>query len=172
MSNQEKETPRIKRLLKEGKLAYINKATLPSEFTASAQGDQSTIPSEVSYSESEDTTSSPNMQEESAKFSLRELEVPYLDAVERCGMETAQRMVLEAAKRAMPNTKVVDENGNRYYDHNLTAVAKGKLIDIANNEQSAVTSGFGTTPDTESTTNSQRKYRELISILQTNSSYI
>jgi hypothetical protein len=27
-------------------------------------------------------------------------------------METAQRMVLEAAKLAMPNTKVVDENGN------------------------------------------------------------
>lgn len=72
MSNQEKETPRIKRLLKEGKLAYINKATLPSEFTASAQGDQSTIPSEVSYSESKDTTSSPNMQEGGAKFSLRE----------------------------------------------------------------------------------------------------
>ncbi len=66
----------------------------------------------------------------------------------------------------------VDKNGNRYYDHNLTAVAKGKLIDIANNEQSAVTSGFGTTPDTESTTNSQRKYNELISILQTNSSKI
>ena len=112
MSNQEKETPRIKRLLKEGKLAYINKATLPSEFTASAQGDQSTIPSEVSYSESKDTTSSPNMQEEGAKFSIRELDAPYLDAVERGDMETAQRMVLEAAKRAMPNTKVVDENGN------------------------------------------------------------
>lgn len=112
MSNQEKETPRIKRLLKEGKLAYINKATLPSEFTASAQGDQSTIPSEVSYSESKDTTSSPNMQEEMVKFSLRELDAPYLDAVERGDMETAQRMVLEAAKRAMPNTKVVDENGN------------------------------------------------------------
>lgn len=44
---------------------------MPSEFTASAQGDQSTIPSEVSYSESKDTTSSPNMQEERAKFSLR-----------------------------------------------------------------------------------------------------
>lgn len=66
----------------------------------------------------------------------------------------------------------VDKNGNRYYDHNLTAVAKGKLIDIANNEQSAVISGFGTTPDTESTTNLQRKYRELISTLQTNSSKI
>lgn len=66
----------------------------------------------------------------------------------------------------------VNKNGNRYYDHNLTAVAKGKLIDIANNEQSAVISGFGTTPDTESTTNSQRKYRELISTLQTNLSKI
>ena len=36
----------------------------------------------------------------------------YLAAVERGDMETAQRMVLEAAKLAMPNTKVVDENGN------------------------------------------------------------
>lgn len=100
MSNQEKETPRIKRLLKEGKLAYINKATLPSEFTASAQGDQSTIPSEVSYSESKDTTSSPNMQEERTKFSLRELDAPYLDAVERGDLATAQQMVMEAAKMA------------------------------------------------------------------------
>lgn len=62
MSNQEKETPRIKRLLKEGTLAYINKATLPSEFTASTQGDQYTIPGEVSYSANKDTTSLPNMQ--------------------------------------------------------------------------------------------------------------
>ena len=66
----------------------------------------------------------------------------------------------------------VDKNGNRYYDHNLTAIAKGKLIDIASNDQSAVESGFGTTPDTKSTTNSHRKYNELISILQTNSSKV
>lgn len=36
----------------------------------------------------------------------------YMDAVRRGDMETAQRMVMEAAKAAMPNTKVVDENGN------------------------------------------------------------
>ena len=36
----------------------------------------------------------------------------YMDAVEAGDMETAQRMVLEAAKLAMPNTKVVDEDGN------------------------------------------------------------
>lgn len=35
-----------------------------------------------------------------AQYSLRELDAPYLDAVERGDMETAQRMVLEAAKRA------------------------------------------------------------------------
>lgn len=62
ISNQEKETPRIKRLLEEGKLAYIEKATLPSESTASAQGDQFTIPGGVSYSESKDTTSIPENQ--------------------------------------------------------------------------------------------------------------
>lgn len=36
----------------------------------------------------------------------------YMDAVEAGDMETAQRMVVEAARLAMPNTKVVDENGN------------------------------------------------------------
>lgn len=36
----------------------------------------------------------------------------YVDAVIDGDMETAQRMVLEAAKLAMPNTKVVDEEGN------------------------------------------------------------
>lgn len=41
-----------------------------------------------------------------------EMDADYLAAVERGDMETAQRMVIEAAKLAMPNTKVVDENGN------------------------------------------------------------
>ena len=41
-----------------------------------------------------------------------EMDAEYLAAVEAGDMETAQRMVLEAAKIAMPNTKVVDENGN------------------------------------------------------------
>ena len=36
----------------------------------------------------------------------------YMDAVEAGDMETAQRMVIEAAKLAMPNTKVVDKEGN------------------------------------------------------------
>jgi len=35
----------------------------------------------------------------------------YLNAVERGDMETAKKMVMEAAKKAMPNTKVVDDNG-------------------------------------------------------------
>lgn len=41
-----------------------------------------------------------------------EMDASYLDAVERGDMEAVQRMVMEAAKIAMPNTKVVDENGN------------------------------------------------------------
>lgn len=36
----------------------------------------------------------------------------YMDAVNAGDMETAQRMVIEAARLAMPNTKIVDENGN------------------------------------------------------------
>ena len=44
VSNQEKERSRIMRLLKDGKLAYINQATLPSDTDISAQGDQLTNP--------------------------------------------------------------------------------------------------------------------------------
>lgn len=48
------------------------------------------------------------------KFSLvsPETDAEYLNAVKNGDMETAQKMVDEAAKKAFPNTKVVDENGN------------------------------------------------------------
>ena len=63
ISSQEKETPRIERLLKEGKLAYISKATLPSEPTNSTQGNQSTVLGGAILSESKDTTTEPITQE-------------------------------------------------------------------------------------------------------------
>lgn len=44
ISNQEKERSRIQRLLKNGKLAYINKATLPPASDKTIQGDQLTNP--------------------------------------------------------------------------------------------------------------------------------
>ena len=43
---------------------------------------------------------------------IEKMDADYLSAVERGDMATAQRMVMEAAKLAMPNTKVVDEDGN------------------------------------------------------------
>ena len=47
----------------------------------------------------------------------------YMDAVKAGDMETAQRMVIEAARLAMPNTKVVDENGNpKVVYHGSTAM--------------------------------------------------
>ena len=52
-------------------------------------------------------------EESSVSFRITpEQDKAYMDAVKAGDMETAQRMVLEAAKLAMPNTKVVDENGN------------------------------------------------------------
>ena len=53
-------------------------------------------------------------RDEAISFSVitPQMDADYLAAVEAGDMETAQRMVLEAAKLAMPNTKVVDENGN------------------------------------------------------------
>ena len=60
----------------------------------------------------------------------------------------------------------VDKDGNRYYDHNLVQIEKGKLLDHISGK--AVITGFGTTPGTEPTTNSERKVNSLISILQIN----
>lgn len=57
----------------------------------------------------------------------------------------------------------VDSRGNRYYDHNLTHIEKGKLLDHISGK--AVIDGFGTTPGTKPTT--ERKVSKLISILQT-----
>lgn len=48
----------------------------------------------------------------SVESEMERIDDAYMRAVESGDMETAQRMVLEAAKAAMPNTKVVDENGN------------------------------------------------------------
>jgi len=77
ISNQEKETPRIKRLLKEGMLTYISDATLPSESTASTQGAQPTIPGGATLSESKNTTSAPNNQEVAQK-NVAASEIPTL----------------------------------------------------------------------------------------------
>lgn len=49
-----------------------------------------------------------------------EMDADYLSAVERGDMETAQKMVMEAAKLAMPNTKVVDEDGNPKVEYHGT----------------------------------------------------
>ena len=65
-------------------------------------------------------------------------------------------------KAVISNTK----DGNRYYDHNLTHIEKGKLLDHISGK--AVIEGFGTTPGTKPTTNSERKVNKLVSILQTN----
>ena len=61
-----------------------------------------------------DKTGLAEVQEINSRFSLitPEMDAAYLSAVGRGDMATAQQMVMEAAKLAMPNTKVVDENGN------------------------------------------------------------
>lgn len=48
----------------------------------------------------------------------------YMDAVERGDMAKASRMVVEAAKRAMPNTKIKDKNGNPVVLYHGTFLAK------------------------------------------------
>ena len=52
------------------------------------------------------------------------------------------------------------------YNHNQINIEKGKLLD--HESEKAVINGFGTTPGTKPTTNSERKINNLITILQTN----
>lgn len=73
-----------------------------------------------------DKTGLAQVQEINPRYSLitPEMDADYLSAVERGDMATAQQMVMEAAKLAMPNTKVVDENGNAlvgYYGDRMKA---------------------------------------------------
>lgn len=75
-------------------------------------------------------------------------------------------------------TVAVDKDGNRYYDHKLTHIEKGTLVDnlngllnsVAANQSSSFMGGFGTTPGTKPTTAnlSYVKDKKLLSILQTN----
>ena len=64
------------------------------------------------------------MATENVSFRITpEQDKAYMDAVNAGDMETAQKMVIEAAKLAMPNTKVVDENGNpKVVYHGSTAM--------------------------------------------------
>lgn len=69
-------------------------------------------------------------------------------------------------------TIAVDNKGDRYYDHKLTKVEKGKLLDLIEN-QAALNNGFGATPDTKSTTTfSGYKDTNLVSLLQNDSSKV
>lgn len=90
------------------------------------------------------------------------------------------------------STIAVDKNGNRYYDHKLTQIEKGKLLDQID-DQAVNNIGFGTTPGTKPTTVnlinqidlvkaqvyddkaaslSDFKDKRLLSILQVNSSKV
>lgn len=57
------------------------------------------------------------------KEEIEDMDKMYMDAVKRRDMKTAMKLVLTAAKAAMPNTKVVDANGNpkiAYHQTNST----------------------------------------------------
>lgn len=75
---------------------------------------------------------------------IPEMDAAYLAAVEAGDMETAQRMVIEAAKLAMPNNKVVDENGNPKIVYHGSPYGE---IKVFNHKEGKSTSGlkeFGT----------------------------
>ena len=69
------------------------------------------------------------------------------------------------------STIAMDHKGNRYYDHKLTSIEKGRLLDLLSGKnpgfsQEVLNVGFGTTPGTKPTTNNGVKDKRLLSILQ------
>ena len=64
----------------------------------------------------------------------------------------------------------VDENGNKYYDHALTEIEKGKLLDQINGQ--AVDNGFMSTGAEPNPSVTIGKDTKLVSILQVNSSKV
>lgn len=64
----------------------------------------------------------------------------------------------------------VDENGNKYYDHALTEIEKGKLLDQINDQ--AVDNGFMSTGAEPNPSVTIGKDTKLVSILQVNSSKV
>ena len=99
------------RKLKKKKRSEVD-ATLVHQDIFNKENEELVSPNSTSVHK--DTTSLAENQTNEQKFSLitPEMDAAYLSAVERGDMATAQQMVMEAAKLAMPNTKVVDENGN------------------------------------------------------------
>lgn len=67
----------------------------------------------------------------------------YLDAVESGDMEKAQQMVMEAAKAAMPDTKVVDEDGNPMVVYHGT---EEEFTVFKKNSETGVTNRYNETP--------------------------
>ena len=91
-----------------------------------------------------------------------ESDADYMDAVEKGDSEKAGRMVREAAKRAMPETKVVDENGEprvMYHGTNLTRVNGSMPFWVFNED-----SHFGTREQAEDDLGRSLRRKELSKI--------
>lgn len=87
----------------------------------------------------------PQQRESGAEYSIRNMDAEYLQAVKDGDMEKARKMVLDAAKIAMPDTKVVDENGNPNLAYHLTPVENFNIFDkkeIGATNPSTFLSGF------------------------------
>ena len=110
----------------EGKrIPYKNKRSLLEKW--SVDGSTTIIPtvkqqpadteniSALDHSTGKDKSINSNSQDGVEEIS-RKLDRDYLDAVERVATDTVEKMVRDAAAKAMPNTKVVDGEGKNYHD--------------------------------------------------------
>lgn len=116
ISSHEIQEEDLKKKMRNDNVAHLRDSLSASEWRLNGRPSDGSDLVPTPSDNLSDSKDSENLEtsSDSARFSVvtPEMDAEYLAAVERGDMETAQRMVLEAAKLAMPNTKVVDENGN------------------------------------------------------------
>lgn len=116
ISSHEIQEGDLKKKMHNDKVAHLRDSLSASELRLNGhQTDGSDLVPTPSDKPS-DNKDSANLENASGKTKFSaitpQMDADYLAAVEAGDMETAQRMVLEAAKLAMPNTKLVDKKGN------------------------------------------------------------
>ena len=182
MSNHEIEPSKVKKKLRENKLLW-NRFSDGSNSLGENQGlaitqpEQDPNPNKTDsglnpHSESKDTQNNDNSQGKSNKnndggqkisFSISpDEDSAYMSAVESGDMETAGRMVREAARRVMPDTKVVDENGEPlvvYHGTNLTRVNNSTPFWVFYEDQH-----FGSAEQAKDAIPRSRRFKELARI--------
>ncbi len=132
VSNQEKERSRIQRLLKNGKLAYINKATLPPASDKTIQGDQLTNPvgDKATLTELSDGKGTANVSHTQAPKQKSSLSAEKAADTQRLEQERRERILREGTSfdKAFGLVAPKDITSPQQITDNIQAIVEGLAL--------------------------------------------